>query len=284
MPQARLPTGVALHYARSGIVEEVPTLFVNGLTMDTTSWNPLAENLGRDYAVIRYDCRGQGRSEKPDGPYRTLQHAADLVALLDHLELDRVHLVGLSNGGLVSMVAAGELASGAPERIASLTVIDSFAEIDTALELIVSSWKQALRAGGAALRFDVATPWVWGHEFLARHHEEVRALRERAAEVEPRVVEGLIDGLLDFGNAYQSVAAYRGPMLVLVGADDVLTPPRYSKKILEDARDARLQILPGTGHAAPIERPNHVADAIRSFRRALEPELPNRREADVGPN
>ena len=284
MPEATLPTGVTLHWERSGIVEDAPTVFVNGLTMDTTTWQALADVLGQELGVIRYDCRGQGRSDKPEGPYTTMQHAADLVALLDHLELDRVHLVGLSNGGLVSMVAAGEMAASEPERIASLTVVDSFAEVDTALELIVTSWKHALRAGGAALRFDVATPWVWGHEFLARHQEEVLALREKAAQADPRVIEALIDGLLDFGNAYQSVAAFRGPMLVLVGADDVLTPPRYSRTILEYARDARLTILPGAGHASPIERPHLVADAIRSFRRRLDPDVPPREEADVGPN
>ena len=284
MPDAALPTGVALHWERSGLVEDAPLLFVNGLTMDTTSWSALADILGGEHGVIRYDCRGQGRSEKPDGPYTTMQHAADLVALLDHLELDRVHLVGLSNGGLVSMVAAGEMATSAPERIASLTVIDSFAEVDTALELVVRSWKLALRAGGAGLRFDVATPWVWGHEFLAHHRNDVLALRKKAAAADPRVIEALVDGLLDFGNAFQSVAAFRGPMLVLVGADDVLTPPRYSKTILEYARDARLTILPGAGHAGPIERPHLVADAIRSFRRRLEPGVPVREEADVGPN
>lgn len=265
MPSAQLKTGVTLHWQRSGVVQETPLLFVNGLTMDTSSWDPLAEVLGSETTVVRYDCRGQGASDKPSGPYLTLQHAADLVALLDHLELGRVHLVGLSNGGLVSMVAAGELAATQPGRIASLTVIDSFAEVDTALSLILSSWRKAIEAGGSALRFDVATPWVWGHEFLAARREDVLALREKAAAADPTVIMALIDGLLDFGQAYRSVAAFDGPLLALVGADDVLTPPRYSEKIVEYAKHGELQIISGAGHASPIERPHHVADAIRAF-------------------
>lgn len=271
MPDARLPTGVTLHYEQSGLVQDEPLLLVNGLTMDTTTWDALAQILGQEHAVIRYDGRGQGRSDKPDGPYLTMQHAADLVALLDHLELDRVHLIGLSNGGLVSLVAAGELAASQAERIASVTVIDSFAEVDVALQLILDSWRAALDAGGSALRFDVATPWVWGHEFLTQHRDEVLALRDKAAQADPTVVRALIDGLRDFGNAYQSVAAIRCPLLIVVGADDVLTPPRYSKAILEYARNARLEILPGAGHAAPIERPHHVADAIELFLSANDP-------------
>lgn len=272
MPEARLSTGVTLHYERSGLVAEPPLVFVNGLTMDTKSWEPLADILGQEHAIVRYDCRGQGASDKPAGPYLTMQHAADLVALLDRLELEQVHLIGLSNGGLVSMLVAGELAATQPDRIASLTVIDSFAEVDTALALILESWRRAVDAGGSALRFDVATPWVWGHEFLARHRTDVLALRDKAAAADPEVVKALIDGLLDFGNAYQSVAAFGGPLLAIVGSDDVLTPPRYSKTIVEYARHGRLVILPGAGHAAPIERPHHVADAIRAFLRDLSPE------------
>lgn len=289
MPEAALRTGVTLHWTKNGRVRDEPMVFVNGLTMDTTTWKPVADILGKDYAVIRYDCRGQGKSDKPEGPYLTMQHAADLVALLDDLVLDPVHLVGLSNGGLVAMVAAGELATSQPDRIASLTVIDSFAEVDTALRLILTSWRRALDAGGSALRFDVATPWVWGHEFLRDYRDDVLALRDKAAEADPEVVGALIDGLAEFGNAYQSVAAYGGPMLVLVGADDVLTPPRYSKSIVEYARNAHLEILPGTGHAAPIERPMHVAHAIRAFRRRLDPGATNphdaiRQEGSHGPN
>ena len=285
MPEASLSTGVTLYYERSGLVQDEPLLLVNGLTMDTTSWDALAQILERDHAVVRYDGRGQGQSDKPDGPYLTMQHAADLVALLDHLELDRVHLVGLSNGGLVSLVAAGELAGTQPERIASVTVIDSFAEVDVALQLVLDSWRAALDAGGSALRFDVATPWVWGHEFLAHHRDDVLALRAKAAEADPNVVRALIDGLRDVGNVYQSVAAIRCPMLVVVGADDVLTPPRYSKTILEYAWNARLEILPGAGHAAPIERPHHVGDAIRHFLLSqATPGAPTREETNHGLN
>jgi len=261
MPRVRLPTGIELHYKLGGAGEET-LVFVNGLTMDTTSWRPVASRFEGRARTLRYDCRGQGESDKPEGPYRPEQHAADLVALLDVLELEQVHLVGLSNGGLVSILVAAQLGGA---RVRSLTTVDSFAEVDPLLRLILESWRSALHAGGPTLRFDVATPWVWGHTFVREHLDEVRAYREKAAQASLAAVEGLIGGLLGFEDAFGALQSYEGPVLALVGEEDVLTPVRYSRAVAEGARRGRLEVLPRAGHGAPIERPDAVAQAVEAF-------------------
>lgn len=267
MPTLDLDTGVALHYLRGGRSggSRPTVVFVNGLTMDTRSWEPLEARLGARYPTLRYDCRGQGLSGAPAGPYRPEQHAADLAALLDALALDPIHLVGLSNGGLVAMLLAGSAASSSPTRVRSLTAIDSLARVDAQLRVILRSWKASLVAGGSALRFDVATPWVWGHAYLEDHLDDVLAFRDLAAAAEPAVIGRLIDGVLDFGDARASLAAYSGPLLALVGEDDLLTPPRYSREIVAWAQRGRLVVLEGAGHASPVERPDEVARVVRGF-------------------
>ncbi len=261
MPKLALETGVALHYVRGGRASEETVVFVNGLTMDTSAWRPVAELLGADYATLRYDCRGQGESEKPAGPYPPEQHRDDLLALLDGLELPSVHLVGLSNGGLVSLLAAGK----SPERVKSLAMIDSFGHSDAQFRLVLASWKQALAVGGAGLRFEVATPWVWGQAFLAEHLDEVLAFREVAAGADPAVIGYLIDGVAGLNDARSSFESYLGPFLAVVGEDDVLTPPRYSRALVEAAGRGEVVVLPETGHAAPIERPSEVARVLERF-------------------
>lgn len=266
MPDLKVAEGVALHYVRSGVVDaEETVVFVNGLTMDTTAWGAVAEGLAARYATLRFDSRGQGESDKPAGPYTPEQHAADLKALLTGLELDRVHLVGLSNGGLVATLLAGALAQTEPERILSLTLIDSFAQVDPLLRVILRSWRAALEAGGSALRFDVATPWVWGHSFLAEHLAEVMALRDKAAQAAPDAVRYLIDGLMGFGHARDALRAYPGPLLTIVGDEDVLTPARYSQEILDWAGHGELVTVARAGHASPIERPEDVIRVLQSF-------------------
>lgn len=259
MAHLKLADGTALYYQQAGVGE--PVVFINGLTMDTSSWQPVAAQLAARYATLCYDCRGQGQSDKPPGPYAPQQHAADLAALLEALGLARVHLVGLSNGGLVAALYAGM----APERVASFVAIDSFARVDPLLQAILRSWRAALAAGGPALRFEVAIPWVWGHSFLAERLDEVLALRDKAAQVDPAAIAGLIEGLLDFNDAKEALAAYRGPLLAVVGEEDVLTPKRYSQELLSWAGRGRLIELPAAGHAAPIERPEAVSALLLEF-------------------
>lgn len=281
-----LPTGVRLHYVlddASGDADRPAIVFVNGLTMDTKSWTPLvgaideASDAGR--TTLRYDCRGQGASDAPDEPYTPATHADDLIALLDALSLEAVDLVGLSNGGLVAQLVAGRLGR---ERIRSLAILDSLGSVDAMMRLLLVGWRRALAAGGPELRFDVATPWVWGAPFLDAHLDDILAFRERAAGADPAAVRNLIDGLLAYGDAcaddpeassLYALARYDGPVRVLVGELDVLTPPRYSREIVAAAHPAsgvRLEVLEGLGHAAPIEDPARIAARLARFWAAAE--------------
>lgn len=269
MPRLELPTGVRLHHVLGGGGDGLPVVFVNGLTMDTTAWKLVERRLALSRPTVRYDARGQGESEAPPGPYPPETHADDLLALLDALSIERAHLVGLSNGGLVAMLVAGR----APERVAGLAALDSFARVDPLLRTILDGWGAALAKGGPGLRFDVATPWVWGHAFLAEHLEEVLAFRGRAEAADPAAVRGLIEGLRGFrGDARDGLARHAGPLLLMTGRDDVLTPPRYALEIAERAPAARVVLLEGAGHAAPIERPDAVAAVLEGFLAAADPE------------
>jgi len=271
MPKIPLETGVSLHYLRDGDRGRDTVVLINGLTMDTGAWEAVSERLAARFEVLRYDCRGQGQSDKPPGPYPPEQHADDLCALLTTLKLGRVHLAGLSNGGLIAALTAGKLSGSG--RIASLTMIDSFARSDALFRALLRSWKAALEQGGSALRFDVAVPWVWGPDFLDRHLQEVMALRAKAAAADPAVIGALIDGLLGWSDAAASLQSYRGPLLVMVGEDDVLSPIRYSREIIELAGRGRLEVIARSGHASPIERPREVADLLGDFLEQYPPEV-----------
>lgn len=255
---------VALYYQFGGGQADgaETVVFVNGLTMDTTAWAAVEAGFADSYRTLRYDCRGQGESDKPPGPYTLAQHAADLIALLDGLGIARCHLVGLSNGGLIAMTVAGALGRA---RIESLVTIAAFARVDAMLHTIVRSWKAALQAGGPRLRFEVATPWVWGHSFIARHQTELAALADKAAAADPQAVGHLLEGLLAMPDARKQLRAYDGPVLAVVGQEDLLTPLRYSHEIVEWARHGVLVTLDQAGHAAPIEQPEAVVRVVRGF-------------------
>lgn len=111
--------GVRLHYTALGT--GTPVVLVHGYTSSSASWleNGIAENLALDHKVLVLDARGHGRSDKPHTPSSYgRQMAADVIALLDHENLDSAHLVGYSMGGLLTLKAI----TLAPERFRSAVI------------------------------------------------------------------------------------------------------------------------------------------------------------------
>lgn len=259
MPYAEV-NGIRLYYELHGPEAGPPVVFINGLLMDTTGWGLQLPSFARHFRVLLYDCRGQGRSDAPPGPYLPQQHAADLVALLDALGIDRVHLVGLSNGGVIAMYVA----SAHPDRVARLVLADTYAYTDAQMTALLDAWLAALDAGGPILRFDVATPWVWSRHFLAAHPDVLATLREKAAGARVHAVRALIEGAraVDLRDRLERITA---PTLVLVGEEDVLTPVWRAREIATTLPQATLVTLSGAGHALTIERANLFTALAQEF-------------------
>lgn len=248
MPKIRA-NDIDLYYEWHG-AEDAPALVcINGLTASTESWMFQTPVLAEHFHVLLYDCRGQGQSEKPAGPYRTTQHAADLAALLHALDLEAVHIIGLSNGGAVAM----HLAVDHPQRVRRLVLSSTHPRADTLMRSKLQSWLTALDAGGPLMRFDVATPWIWGRRFLDENEDVLATLRNQAAQAPPNAVRGLLTGAMGHDISAR-LAEVRVPTLVMVGEEDVLTPPWYARELAAGIPDAQLVIVPDAGHALPIER------------------------------
>ncbi len=259
MPYQRV-NGIQIYYEEHGSPEAFPILFINGLLMDTTSWVFQIPVFAQQFRVLLYDCRGQGRSDKPAGTYPQALHAQDLLALMDTLDIPRTHLFGLSNGGTVAM----HFASDHPERVERLILVDTFAGVDAVMRAKLDSWLAAMDVGGLDLRFDVATPWVWGRTFMAQHGELLASLRAKASQADPAAGRALINGTLDY-DIRDRLCKIEAPTLVLVGEEDVLTPPWYSRELTQAIPDARMVIVPQAGHALTIESPAVVNSLTLTF-------------------
>lgn len=121
MPDARLG-GLNVAYDIHGdspTGSGLPVLLVMGFGLPGRVWRYVVPELSGQRRVITFDNRGAGKTDAPRGPYRMTQMATDAVRLLDHLGLSKVHLVGVSMGGMVSQ----ELALGHRDRIASLSLL-----------------------------------------------------------------------------------------------------------------------------------------------------------------
>ncbi|MEZ4594874.1 MAG: alpha/beta hydrolase [Chloroflexota bacterium] len=131
MPTINLEN-ISLYYEEQGAGE--PLILLHGLGSDGRSWEYQRPSFAQQFRVIVVDVRGHGRSAKPLGPYSVPQFANDIFALLDYLQIDRFHLLGLSMGGMIGC----QMAQDQPERFLSLTIVNS------GPELVAQNWQEAL--------------------------------------------------------------------------------------------------------------------------------------------
>ena len=167
--------GAPLHYEIAG--SGPPLLLLNGIGLDLSAWGPLVQALCGERQLVLLETRGSGLSGPPPEPCTTARLAADALALLDHLSLGSVDVLGFSLGGLV----AQELALLAPDRIRSLVLAATAARLPGRTRRALDAWRRLLLAGVEADAFRREQfAWVFG----ACDPRERRA--DRGGPVDPR--------------------------------------------------------------------------------------------------
>ncbi len=258
MPRVKV-NSVNINYELNGSGPIV--VFINGLTMDLNGWLFQVEPFGKKFTVLRYDCRGQGGSDKPDTEYSQEMHAEDLKNLLETLKIPRAHTVGLSNGGMI----AQHFALLYPEKVGALVLVDTCSHIDTLLELIIKSWIKATEAGGSGLRYDVALPLLFSETFTQKNIDKILAMKDINIITNPaKAVINLSNACMKH-NLLERVSGIKSPTLIIAGEQDILIPPRYSKILREKIENSKLVIVKDCGHVPPIEKPDEFNSLVMAF-------------------
>ena len=224
---------------------------VLGSSLGTTRamWDEQVSALSTDYRVVRYDHRGHGGSPVPAGPYALQDLADDVLALLDRLDVEKAHLVGLSLGGMVTMQVAGT----APARV------DRIALVCTAASMPPEPWREraaAVRDGGTASVADaVASRW-FTPQFAAT--ARAQALREVLRGVPSEGYAGCCEAIAAM-ELLPLLPRVSAPALVVAGALDPATPPEKATEIVRLlGGPTRLEVLEGAAHLASVEKPEAV--------------------------
>jgi 3-oxoadipate enol-lactonase len=250
--------GASIHYAVDG---HGPWLtLAHPLGADLSIWDDLVPDLAAHFRILRYDSRGHGGSEVPRGPYTIEQLAADATALLSSLEIPRTHFVGISMGGAV----AQQVALDAPERIASLTLIDTTAGYgDADAKLFLARAAQARERGMKDLADGTLARWL-GERFRKRHPEQAERIRALVASAHPEGFAASCEALAAF-DVRTRLSEIDAPTLVLVGENDPSTPPAMSRDLANGIKDARLEVVPDAAHLPIVEQKQFVTNALATF-------------------
>ncbi len=255
MALARI-NGIELYYEVHG--EGPALIFAHGAGGNHLSWWQQVPALAQSYRCVTFDHRGFGLSrEQPGGP-GARAFVDDLRALLEHLGIERAALVGQSMGGWTVLGFAIKY----PERTRALALCDTTAGIDDG-DVIAEQHRLFEKAQGGL--GDILKQAI-GTELERRDPARAFLYRQISA-LNVGVPADLMQVLFAARNNPDLVVARRIPTILIVGEEDVLTPPSIMELIRRRLGPARLIRIPGSGHSVYFERPDEFNRTIENFLR-----------------
>ncbi len=195
--------------------------------------------------------------------------ADDVIETLDRLHIsERIVLGGLSMGGYVAL----SLVLRYPERVRALMLMDTQAgadSIEAAAGREVTA-QSVLEAGSAAPIVEPMIGRLFSPVFREERPERVEPIRTVMAQTTPRGIAGALRGMANRPDRRDDLGKIAVPTMVLVGEDDVITPPAVARSLAEAIPGARLEVVPKAGHMAPYENPSVANTVIFRFLKSLE--------------
>lgn len=239
-------------------------VLLHGFPLSRKMWSEQESSLGSMYRMIVPDLRGHGKSAAPDGVYPIEAMADDVVELLDALQIkEPVVLGGLSMGGYVALA----LMARHPERFRALMLIDTRASADTpeAAQGRETLAKAVEEAGNAGPAVESMLPKFFSVVTRQRHPDRVAAIRKIMEKTTVRTIAGSLRGMAARPDRTAELPQIKVPTLVLVGADDIVTPPSVARAMADAIPGAKYVEIPDAGHLAPLENPEATDAAILKF-------------------
>ncbi|HWZ41808.1 MAG TPA: 3-oxoadipate enol-lactonase [Bradyrhizobium sp.] len=235
-----------------------PTLMLsNSLGTNLNMWEPQMKALTQVFRVIRYDRRGHGKSQVPPGPYSMERFGRDVLAILDDLNIEKVHWCGLSMGGMVGQW----LGANAPERMGKIILSNT-----ACYYADPTNWHNRIKAvkegGIAAVAETVIAGWLTA-DFREREPQIT-------ANLKAMLLASPVPGYLACCEALSTLdqrellPAIKSPTLVIAGRQDMATPIAAGEFIRSKIPGASLTIL-DAAHISNIEQSHAFTDTVVGF-------------------
>jgi 3-oxoadipate enol-lactonase len=249
--------GTRIRYEVDGSSNAPALVLVNSLGTDLRMWDPQIDALRRRFWVVRYDCRGHGRSQNSRSPVTIERLGRDLLALLDHIAVARAHVCGLSLGGLTALWVAAHH----PDRMDRAVFANTAARIGTS-----AGWEAriaAVRSGGMGAIREAVVARFLSESFRAERPETARAIGDM---IEGTDAEGYIAACTALRDADLSavVPRIRSNALIVGGAFDESTPSAQARALHVAIAGSELAILE-TAHLSNVEQPHEFSKRVIDF-------------------
>lgn len=241
-----------------------PLVMIRGVGSNVDHWYDQVPALSQKYKLLVFDNRGIARSSDPGGPFSTRDMAADTIALMEAVGINKAHILGYSMGGMI----AQEMALNHPEKVAGLILVAT----DCGISLRIKAKPEATRLFSEMIRLGTneAKLAAAGCLFARQTFETKPQVIQRYTEISQRFPASQKMLAKQWAAVTQHDTCSRlvniaSPALAITGSEDVLIPPQNAAVMAERIPDAQLISIDGGGHLFLIEKPRQFNDAVIKF-------------------
>lgn len=239
-------------------------LFLPGLGMDHTVWGYQARRLSNKFCCIGIDNRDVGKSDCAPADYTINDMAGDTIGIMDGLGIASAHVVGWSMGSAI----AQEVAINWPERVNKLCLVASYHYGDPRGTERHETFAKLRGVLDPETYLKIVYPWSFSYQSYQKPGF-IERMRKRALEnpsTQPKAAyERQVAATINH-HARGRLSAITAETLVLVGEEDILTPPvRFARAMAEEIPRSKLVIIPEVGHSLLSEAPDAVTEALEDF-------------------
>lgn len=259
MPKAAIDGG-ELYYEVHG--EGPPLLLVPGLGGTGNYWRAQIEPFSKRFTVIIHDHRGTGESTRSDIAYSVDQMTRDLILLMDHLGIEKAHLVGHSTGGAIGQTMAVEH----PERIDGLVLYATWTTCDPFMRRVFETRKTLLLDSGVEAYIKATPIFLFPDWWINQNAQAFAAAdRDMAADFpSAKIAASRCDAVMDF-NRVKQLGEIQARTLIVCAEDDFLTPVHFSRELADRIPGAELRVLPRGGHCVSQTQPDAFNGVVIEF-------------------
>jgi 3-oxoadipate enol-lactonase len=232
----------------------------HSLACDRSMWEEQAQRLKTRYRVLRFDTRGHGGSDAPEGAYTLDMLSEDLLGLLDELSVTDPHFIGLSMGGMIGMTFALKH----PKRFRSLVLCDTSSRIPSEAGPI---WEGRIKVAAEQGMEPLVEPTLqrWFTEPFYKSNKPMMArVGKMIRDTKPAGYIGCCKAIPKI-DVTARLGAITCPVQVIVGEQDVGTPVAMSQSIHEAIRGSELVVIPSASHLSNLEQPAAFNRAVAGF-------------------
>ena len=262
MPYFTTPDNCRLYYSILNIEPaRPPVVFLNGTSHTTVYWEPHAKVFSEQFGVLRYDARAQGKSDIGPREVSAGIHTDDLQNLLEHLNIQKTHLIGISHGAYIAL----RLAATAPNLVDRLVLCSIGKDSGAQVKLIVRSWLEILQRADLETMAWATLPLVFGKRFLDHNRDILdKIVTAIAARNDKDALIAHFNAIARYPSLQSFLKKIKCPTLVISGSDDPIVNRRDARQLARDCH-GRHEIIPETGHSIPAETPDLFQQVVLDF-------------------